>query len=142
MPESFGDFSNCRIIIDCTEVTIETPRKDLNAAKLSYSNYKHNLTAKFLSGVAPNGAITFMSGGYPGSTSDKELTDDSKFLTKLQVPKKPRYFSFSINIFDFNSGICVGYMTSITKGNFFCTFSNSPMAKLLCNVKDMNIYIS
>ncbi|XP_065068263.1 uncharacterized protein LOC135693661 [Rhopilema esculentum] len=80
MPESFGDFSNCRIIIDCTEFRLSTPRRDLDAANLSYSNYKHNLTGKFLIGVAPNGAITFVSEGYPGSTSDKVVTQESKVL--------------------------------------------------------------
>ena len=41
LPDSFGDFSNCRVIIDCTEFHIATPRKDLLAASASYSNYKH-----------------------------------------------------------------------------------------------------
>eukprot|EP00795_Rhopilema_esculentum_P009847 gene9847-18427_t len=61
MPESFGDFSNCRIILDCIEFRLSAPRKDLEAANLVYSNYKHNLTAKYLIGVAPNGKITFVS---------------------------------------------------------------------------------
>ena len=41
MPESFGDFTNCRIIIDCTEFQIAASRKDLSAASATYSNYKH-----------------------------------------------------------------------------------------------------
>lgn len=85
MPESFGDFSNCRIIIDCTEFRICAPRKDLNAAALSYSNYKHNLTGKFLVGVAPNGSIIFVSDGFPGSTSDKEVTKASGILSHMKV---------------------------------------------------------
>ena len=74
-PDSFGDFSNCRIIIDCTEFAIEKPRTDLNTAGLLYSNYKHNLTVKYLFGVAPNGSITFISDGYLGCVSDKMVTD-------------------------------------------------------------------
>ena len=74
LPDSFGDFSNCRIIIDCTEFTIEKPRSKLNTASLLFSNYKHNLTAKYLIGVAPNGAITYVSDGYMGSISDKMAT--------------------------------------------------------------------
>ena len=54
MPESFGDFTNCRVIIDCTEFTIAAPRKDLSAASATYSNYKHYLSVKYLIGVAPN----------------------------------------------------------------------------------------
>ena len=42
----------------CTEFMIEKPRSDLNAASLLYSNYKHNLSAKYSSAVAPNGAIS------------------------------------------------------------------------------------
>ena len=75
MPNSFRDLSNCRIIIDCTESQSETSRKDLNAAATSYSNYKSRLTAKYLIGFFPNGAITFVSEGYPRSTSDKVVTE-------------------------------------------------------------------
>ena len=64
---------------------IETPRKDLEAASASYSNYKHRLTAKYLIGVAPNGAVTFVSDGYPGSTSDKVVTDQSRVITHMKV---------------------------------------------------------
>ena len=85
LPESFGDFTNCRIIIDYTEFRICTPRKDLNASTLSYSDYKHNLTAKFLIGVTPNGSITFVSNGFPGSTSDKEVTQRSGVLSHRKV---------------------------------------------------------
>ena len=85
MPESFKDIPNCRIIIDCIEFEIETPRKDLEAAAISYSNYKHRLTAKYLIGVAPNGSITFVSDCYPGSTSDKVVTDQSHLTSNLKV---------------------------------------------------------
>ena len=85
LPESFGDITNCRIIIDCTEVKIATPRGDLQAACSAYSNYKHNLTAKFLIGVAPNGAITFVSDAFLGSTSDKVITDQSGIISHLKA---------------------------------------------------------
>ena len=85
LPDSFGDFSNCRIIIDCTEFTIEKPRSNLNAAGMLYSHYKHNLTAKYLIGVAPNGAITYVSNGFLGSISDKVVTDDSGVLNQLKA---------------------------------------------------------
>lgn len=84
-PESFENIANCRIIIDCTEFFIETPRNDLNAASASFSNYKKRLTVKYLIGVAPNGAITFISDGYPGSTSDKMITKLSGVLDHLEV---------------------------------------------------------
>ena len=75
------------MIIDCTEFQIETPRKDLEAAGQSFSNYKHYLSAKYLIGVAPNGAITFISEGFPGSASDKMITDESKIISHLKVCK-------------------------------------------------------
>eukprot|EP00795_Rhopilema_esculentum_P007382 gene7382-13129_t len=85
LPDSFGDFSNCRIIIDCTEFRISVPRKDLAAAASSFSNYKHYLTGKFLIGVAANGAVTFVSNGFPGSASGKAVTKDSGILHHLQA---------------------------------------------------------
>ena len=85
LPDSFGDFSNCRVIIDCTEFHIATPRKDLLAASASYSNYKHFLSVKYLIGVAPNGVITFVSQGFPGSTSDKMVTAQSGIISHLMV---------------------------------------------------------
>jgi len=85
MPESFADIPNCRAMIDCTEFYMHTPRKDLEAAAVSYSNYKHRLTAKYLIAVAPNGTITFVSDGYPGSTSDKVVTNQSQIISNLQV---------------------------------------------------------
>lgn len=85
LPDSFGDFSNCRIIIDCTELRISTPRKDLVAAPASYSNYEHFLSVKYLVGVAPKGAITFQSRGFPGSTSDKVVTAESGVISHLMV---------------------------------------------------------
>ena len=85
LPDSFSDFSNCRIIIDCTEFTVEKPRSNLNAAGLLFSNYKHNLTAKYLIGVAPNGAITYVSNGYLGSISDKVVTNDSGVLNQMKA---------------------------------------------------------
>ena len=85
MPESYANFTNCRIIIDCTQIKITTPRKDLNAATASYNNYKRNLTQKFLIGVAPNGSITCVSEGFPGNTSDKMVTYLCGILDQLQV---------------------------------------------------------
>ena len=85
LPESFGSFTNCRILVDCTEFCVTVPRKDLEAASSSYSNYKKYLTGKFLIGVAPNGCITFVSDGFPGSTSDKTVAKESGLLHHLQV---------------------------------------------------------
>lgn len=68
----FQSFKNCRMIIDCTEVSCDIP-KQLDEQKLTYSNYKHRNTHKRLIGVASNGVINFISKLYPRSTSDKKL---------------------------------------------------------------------
>jgi len=75
------------VITDCTEFQIETPRRDLEAAGQSFSNYKHYFSAKYLIGVAPNGAITFISGGFPGSARDKMITNESRIISHLKVCK-------------------------------------------------------
>lgn len=72
MPASFSSFTNCRIIIDCTEVNTIQPGK-MDRQKSTYSTYKHRNTLKGLVGVAPNCVVTFVSELYPGSTSDKKL---------------------------------------------------------------------
>ena len=85
MPIAFESITNCRIIIDCTEFRIASPRSDLSAASSTFSNYKHFLSAKYLLGVAPNGAITFVSNGFPGSTSDKSVTNESGIISHIKV---------------------------------------------------------
>lgn len=84
MPASFSSFTNCRIIIDCTEVNTIQPGK-MDRQKSTYSTYKHRNTLKGLVGVAPNGVVTFVSELYPGSTSDKKITQHCGLLQKLEA---------------------------------------------------------
>jgi hypothetical protein len=67
------------MIINCTEVSCDIP-KQLDQQKLTYSNYKHRYTLKGLSGITPNGVITFVNKLYPGSISDKNIVADCGFL--------------------------------------------------------------
>ncbi|XP_072159647.1 uncharacterized protein [Bemisia tabaci] len=83
LPPCFTDFNNCRIVIDCTEVFVDTPH-NLTLKKKTYSNYKHSNTFKGLVGVAPNGVPTFSSQLFPGSTSDKEIVRNCGLLEKLK----------------------------------------------------------
>jgi hypothetical protein len=83
MPNSFASFTNCRMIIDCTEVYIEKPGQ-IGVQNVTYSNYKKRNTLKCLVGVAPNGAVTFVSSLYCGSASDKAITQDCGVLSHLQ----------------------------------------------------------
>ncbi|VEN39655.1 unnamed protein product [Callosobruchus maculatus] len=65
MPACFSTFTNCRIVLDCTEVKCARP-SSLEKQRFTYSTYKHFNTVKGLVGVAPNGVITFISELYPG----------------------------------------------------------------------------
>jgi hypothetical protein len=70
------------IIIDCFEVFIERP-SNLYARAATWSNYKHHNTAKYLIGITPQGAVSFLSQGWGGRVTDKYLTENSGLLTKL-----------------------------------------------------------
>jgi len=83
LPQSFSTFSNCRIILDCTEVQVVVPRSSMAQQKQTFSHYKQRNTLKALIGVAPNGCITYVSPLYPGSASDKEIVKQSEILQHL-----------------------------------------------------------
>lgn len=79
-PECFKSaFPRCVSIIDCTEIYIETP-SNFTARSLTYSNYKHHNTIKFLVSIVPCGSISFISKAYGGRTSDKVITLRSGYL--------------------------------------------------------------
>lgn len=84
MPASFNHFTNCKIILDCTEVSTIHP-KNMKRQRVTYSSYKHRNTLKGLVGVAPNGVVTFASKLYPGSTSDKKITEHCGITEKLSA---------------------------------------------------------
>ena len=74
MPDSFKElYPSTRVIIDCTEINVQTPFSLLLQSQL-YLSYKSNTTLKGLIRIAPHGAITFVSSLYTGSISDKEIT--------------------------------------------------------------------
>lgn len=72
MPESFrnSEYKCTTCIFDCTEAQMQRPRK-LRARSQSYSPYKGTNTVKFLTVIAPNGIIMFVSDVYGGRASDK-----------------------------------------------------------------------
>lgn len=77
MPPSFKKrYSSVRVIIDCTEIYNQKPSSLVNQS-LTFSNYKHHTTVKFLVGITPSGVISFVSEDWPGKTSDRELTISS-----------------------------------------------------------------
>ena len=78
MPKSFEDFGSARASIDCTEITQDVP-SDFRRQSASYSNYKSRHTIKALTAVAPNGSCVFVSSLYPGSVSDANIVQHSRF---------------------------------------------------------------
>lgn len=75
-------YPDCRAIIDCTECRIERPLA-FCARSETYSHYKGTNTFKFLIGITPNGAVSFVSKCWGGRASDKKLIQSSGFLDKL-----------------------------------------------------------
>ena len=57
-------------IIDCTEIFIKQPQNQLTQAQV-YSNYKSHNTIKYLTGITPAGAVSFLSYGWGRRDSDK-----------------------------------------------------------------------
>ena len=76
-------YPDCCIIIDCSELFIETP-SSLDVAAMCWSNYKNHSTIKYLLGITPNGAISFLSDCYGGRASDIFIVNNSNFLQHLQ----------------------------------------------------------
>lgn len=84
MPESFKKlFPSTRVIIDCSEIFVQTPR-NIDAQKETYSSYKSHNTFKFLLGIAPSGQVTFLSKLFSGSISDREIVKLSGFLDLIE----------------------------------------------------------
>lgn len=80
MPSYFKrKFPKCKVIIDCFEVPIER-YKNLLARSSTYSYYKGKNTVKFMIGISPSGAITYISQGYGGRSTDVHITLDKKHL--------------------------------------------------------------
>ena len=78
-PEAFVQFPNCRIVIDCTDIEVVTPKR-MDLQRLTYSSYRSMNSFKALVGVAPNGVITYVSKLYAGSTSDKGIVQKCGIL--------------------------------------------------------------
>ncbi|XP_070546136.1 uncharacterized protein [Ptychodera flava] len=82
MPESFSNFKDCRVVIDCTEIFTEKA-SSLDAQKQTWSNYKHRNTLKFLVGIVPGGGISYISNAWGGRASDKIITRECGLLKEL-----------------------------------------------------------
>ena len=85
MPECFkNQYPSTRVVLDCTEIFIERPSCFRVQAE-TYSTYKSHNTAKGLEGIAPNGAVTFISLLYDGHASDKEIVKASRIVDLVEA---------------------------------------------------------
>ena len=70
------------MIIDCSEIFVETPISlDVQAAL--WNDYKHHTTVKFLYGITPNGTSSYISPCCGGHATDIHIVRDSGFLKKI-----------------------------------------------------------
>ncbi|KAF6214164.1 hypothetical protein GE061_008903, partial [Apolygus lucorum] len=83
MPIQFRrSFLNVGSIIDGFEIEIEKPAKP-SLQSLTWSEYKHYNTMKYLISSTPLGLINFVSSGFGGRISDSKLMDRSGYLNLL-----------------------------------------------------------
>ena len=89
LPASFQtpQYNKVQHIIDCTEVYTETPKNKKVQSEL-WSNYKHHHTFKYLVSITPNGFINFVSKGYGGRASDKQIVEHSGFMNEIRRGEK------------------------------------------------------
>ncbi|XP_049334167.1 uncharacterized protein LOC125801452 [Astyanax mexicanus] len=83
LPAEFKDYADTTVILDCTELRCQCPSSPLLQSEV-FSVYKSHCTLKGLLGVAPHGAVTFISPLYAGSISDKQIMRESGILSLLR----------------------------------------------------------
>lgn len=85
LPTSFRNplLRHCRVVIDCTEIFVESS-SDFRQTGNLYSSYKSHTTGKVLIGVSPSGACMFVSDVFEGSISDKQICIQSKFISYIE----------------------------------------------------------
>ena len=82
MPKCFKEtYPQTKVIIDCTELLCQRP-SSLTIQRSLFSHYRHHVTYKGLVGIAPSGAVTFVSELFVGSISDIEIVKQSELLQK------------------------------------------------------------
>ena len=84
LPHEFSAFSDTQVVLDCTEVFCRTLSSTLLQSQASPKNKSH-VAFKALIGMAPHGAVTFVSALYSGSLGAREIFKLSG-ITSLLTP--------------------------------------------------------
>ncbi|XP_056301526.1 uncharacterized protein LOC130213768 isoform X2 [Danio aesculapii] len=79
LPNQFQDYPDTQVLIHCTELHCQTP-----LLKSEDFSYKSHRSFKGLIGMAPHGAVTFVSSLYAASLSDEELFKQSGIVSLLK----------------------------------------------------------
>nr|XP_047138307.1 uncharacterized protein LOC101234885 [Hydra vulgaris] len=82
LPCCFTNFKNFVCLMDCTEIFIQRPH-NLTARAQTYSTYKSRNTIKYLIGITPAGAVSFLSSGWGDRALDKLISIQPGFLNKV-----------------------------------------------------------
>lgn len=84
MPQEFKEHhKDCRSIMDCTEIKIDSP-SDVSQSNYYWSHYKKGHTLNFLVVCSSHGVISFVSKTFGGRTTDDQITNQSEFLKLLE----------------------------------------------------------
>ena len=84
MPQTFKDkYPSTRVIINAMEVYVDQPKLP-ELQQMTFSSYKNSNTYKASIDISPDGVIIFISSLYPGSISDKQITQKSGILYLLE----------------------------------------------------------
>uniref|UniRef100_A0A8C6WYM0 Transposase n=1 Tax=Neogobius melanostomus TaxID=47308 RepID=A0A8C6WYM0_9GOBI len=83
LPAEFASYPDTQVVLDCTEIYYQTP-SDLLSQSEVFSTYKSHSTLKAMIGMAPHGAVTFVSALFAGSMSDRDIFKQSGIIKVLQ----------------------------------------------------------
>ncbi|KAM4740444.1 uncharacterized protein FYW61_002183 [Anableps anableps] len=82
LPAEFKDYPDTTVILDRTELRCQRPSSCVLRSE-GFPTDKPRCTVKGLVGIAPHGAVTFISELYAGSIGDEQITRESGILTLL-----------------------------------------------------------
>ena len=138
LPECFRRiYPKVRVIIDCAEISIETPSA-LDVQAQSWSEYKHVNTIKFLVAITPNGLISYISPCYGGRATDQFIVRDSGFLRFLEPHDQilaDRGFKIQNDLIQYQATIAI---PPSTRNNNALTPQS---VKKTCTIANVRIYV-